>query len=351
MHDRPTVSPTTRVPWRSGRHSSAERVTPPERVIRALVAVVAAIVATNVTWHIAFSPTDFHFYYRGAYLWLHGVDPYAMRPRAAFRQPWPLWDRLFYPLPALLIIAPFTLLPMRLAQAAFIGCATGGLAWRLSRAAWWPLLVFCTPSFFMAAVLGQWSPWLTLAALAPTAGFLLAAKPTLGLACFAYSPSWRAVGGALVIGIVSLLLMPRWPVEWLDNLHTVAGHRPPISSPGGFLIVLALFRWRQPEARFLLAMACVPQLAFFADQVPLFLTARTRLEGTFYAVASTVVFVVWLLLTPTPVGDWYILLGCYWPALYMVLRRPNEGTIPAWLELRLAHWPTWLRGRPPLLCA
>jgi hypothetical protein len=320
---------------------------PPEKALRALVAVAVAAVAANVTWHIAFSPTDFHFYYRGGHLWLHGVDPYAMRPRAAFRQLWPLWDRLFYPLPALLIVAPFTILPMRLAQAAFIGAAAGGLAWCLSRTAWWPLLILCTPSLFMAAVFGQWSPWITLGGIAPTAGFLLAAKPTLGLACFAYRPSWRAAIGVAVITAVSLALMPRWPVEWLDNLHTVIGHRPPIALPGGFLIALAFLRWRQREARFLIAMACVPQLAFFADQVPLFLTTRTRPEGLFYAVASTVVFLVWLLLTPTPVGDWYILLGCYLPALYVVLRRPNEGAIPLWLERRLASWPAWLRGSAP----
>ena len=270
-----------------------------------------------------------------------------MRPRAAFRQPWPLWDRLFYPLPALLIVAPFTVLPLRLAHAAFIGAAAGGLSWRLSRWAWWPLLVFSTPSFFMAAVIGQWSPWLTLGAIMPTAGFLLAAKPTLGLACFAYRPSWRAVIGVALISAISLALMPHWPVEWLDNLHTVIGHRPPILLPGGFIIALALFRFRQPEARLLLAMACVPQLAFFADQVPLFLSARTRREGVFYAVTSTLVFLVWLLFTPTPVGDWYILLGCYAPALYIVLRRPNEGALPPWLERRLASWPMWLRGRAP----
>jgi len=57
------------------------------------------------------------------------------------------------------------------------------------------------------------------------------------------------------------------------------------------------------------------------------------------------VFLVWLWLTPTPVGDWYVLLGCYAPALYIVLRRPNEGPVPPWLERRVTRLPAWLRGR------
>jgi hypothetical protein len=35
----------------------------------------------------------------------------------------------------------------------------------------------------------------------------------------------------------------------------------------------------------------------------------------------------------------------YVPATIMVLLRPNEGAVPAWLERRIARWPSWLRGR------
>ena len=33
-------------------------------------------------------------------------------------------------------------------------------------------------------------------------------------------------------------------------------------------------------------------------------------------------------------------------ATAMVLRRPNEGFIPAWFEQRIVAWPAWLRGTP-----
>jgi hypothetical protein len=35
----------------------------------------------------------------------------------------------------------------------------------------------------------------------------------------------------------------------------------------------------------------------------------------------------------------------YLVALALVLRRPNEGTLPAWLESAAAVLPRWLRGR------
>jgi hypothetical protein len=45
-------------------------------------------------------------------------------------------------------------------------------------------------------------------------------------------------------------------------------------------------------------------------------------------------------------GKMYTLL-LYIPLTLMVLTRPNEGRIPAWLERRIARWPSWLRGMSP----
>jgi hypothetical protein len=201
----------------------------------------------------------------------------------------------------------------------------------------------------MAAMLGQWGPWLTLAALTPSLGFLFAAKPTLGLACYTYRPNWRAVWTGALLTAVSLVLLPRWPVEWLDNLHSVQNHPAPIATPLGFLLGLTVLRWRRREARFLLAMSCVPQLLFFSDQTPLFLVATTRREAVLFLLASTVAFAAWMqgILGPDSAGAFpgpYAMVGCYLPALYLILRRPNVGTIPSWMEQRIQGWPTWIRG-------
>ena len=324
---------------------------------RLALCVGVALAIAALTWFLAdpnFWIADFHFYWRAARLWADGVDPYAMRPQPAFRHLWPLIDRLFYPLPTLLIVAPFAALPVRIAQTLFVATASGALAWQLSRNARWPLLIFCTPSFFFAAMFGQWSPWLVLGALVPSMGFLLAAKPTLGLACFFYRPTWKAFVSGAAIMFLSLAIMPDWPWKWLENLHSVDRHLPPIVTQGGFVLGLAAVRWRQRESRFLLAMACVPQLGMWADQLPLFLVCRTRREAAFFVLASVAAFVGWFYPSVAGSGDLaysepYALLGCYGPALYLVLRRSNEGPVPALLERAVSRWPAWLRGRP--LCA
>jgi hypothetical protein len=311
------------------------QITPPVALsvtVRAsLCALIATLVALN-TWALAATgyQTDFQFYWTAARLWAQGIDPYAMRPRAEFLRLWPLKDPLFYPLPTLMLVGPFAwIAPVQLAQAVFMGAVSGLLAWRLSRDAWWPLLLFLSPSFLVASFLGQWSPWLVLGTLSPALGFLLFAKPTLGLACFLYRPSWRAVVGCAVSGLVSLALMPRWPVAWLDNLRSVDGHLPPIASPWGAVLLLALVRWRDPSARLLLAMACVPQLGFFADQLPLFLVARTKREALLFVgggLAAFAVYVTRVVTSPDPTWPGpYVALGCYLPALWIVLRRPSPA--------------------------
>ena len=325
-----------------------------QRIGRIMLVVTITAAAVWFTWIIAnpeLFATDFHYYWYASQAWMRGVDPYSIRPRAAWRPIWPLWDRLFYPLPALLVASPFTQMSLRAGHLAFVAASTVALAWQLSKKATWPLLIFATPSFAMAARLGQWSPLLTLAALVPSVGFLLTCKPTLGLACFCYRPTWRAIVSACAVLILSIAVMPSWPLEWLANLGEVRAHPAPIATAMGPLLALAVLRWRQREARLLLAMACVPQLLMFADQLPLFLVARTSREGWFYTLAGLIVAVIWVprhYLQPGIVAMTapYVLLGCYVPALWIVLRRPNEGRVPDWVERRVAGWPRWLRGQP-----
>jgi hypothetical protein len=304
-----------------------------EQIGRILLVVAIAVVAgwfTAITAQPKFVTTDFEYLWRGARLWSAGIDPYSMQPRAAWLHIWPLFDRLFYPLPALLVVGPFAAWSLATAQILFVGFASALLAWRLSRDALWPLLIFLTPSMWMAAFIGQWSPWLTLAMLVPSAGFLFACKPTLGLACFIYRPTWRAFVSGCAIMLVSLALMPSWPREWLTNLAYVQRHPPAIMTPGGWILALALLRWRQREARLLFAFACVPQLLFFADQLPLFLVARNRREALLYTLCGIVVGCIWaarhfMRYAAVQLTGPYVMLACYLPALWIVLRRPNSS--------------------------
>src|SRR4029079_7018721 len=94
------------------------------------------------------------------------------------------------------------------------------------------------------------------------------------------------VGGGVLLA-ATLLIQPSWPSEWLRNLHSMPPHPMPIQLPGGFLILLVLLRWRRPEARLMAAMACVPQLMYFADQLPLWLVPRTRRETMLLSALSS----------------------------------------------------------------
>lgn len=294
---------------------------------------------------------DFEFFWRASRLFAAGVNPYPLRPGDPG---WPLPDAWFYPGPALIVMWPLQGLMFPVAAGLFFGGGTAWLAWRLSKDGMWRLWVLGGPALIMAAMLGQWSPLITVGALIPAAGFLLACKPTLGLACFVYRPTWVAALSVALICMLSLVLLPTWPMEWLTNLrlvanHPTAEHPSPIVKPLGWVLVLALARWRQPEARLLFAMACVPQLLYFADQLPLGLVARKRGEAVALGWCGITSAVTWFVLLPdgapyVATAAPYVMVGMYLPALIVVLRRPNEGPVPVWLDAALARTKTRVRA-------
>jgi hypothetical protein len=107
-------------------------------------------------------------------------------------------------------------------------------------------------------------------------------------------------------------------------------------TPIGPVILLALLRWRRPEARLLVALAFVPQLLFWADQLPLFLIPRTRGETKALFLCTAAGFLIWYVqfwdnpayvLAAAP----YVLASAYIPCVIMVLRRPNEGELSGWI--------------------
>jgi hypothetical protein len=192
-------------------------------------------------------------------------------------------------------------------------------------------VIFVSAPYLMALRFGQWSPVLSLVALVPVAGWLATMKPNVGLAVLCYRPSWRAIIGCAVVGVLSLIVLPSWPVDWHANLSSLVGHPPPILTPVGPLLLLALLKWRRPETRLLLAMACVPQLLFFADQLPLFLIPQTRKEASALSACSLIGFFFWLSKLGTTehyvaAAASSVLWTTYVPCLVMILLRPNRGT-------------------------
>jgi hypothetical protein len=259
-------------------------------------------------------------------------------------------EPLFYPFPALFLLAPFALAPLRLGYALFAGASTGLLSAAILAKRPEHLPMLAGSAFIVAAGLGQWTPLVTATLLLPTLGFLAVVKPNVGLASVAADPSRvRILGGGAFL-VFSLAFQPSWPAEWLRNLRSMPGHPIPLLLPGGFLALLALLRWRRPEARLLVGMACVPQLLYFADQLPLWLVARTRRESMILSATSLVAWLFALQAFNRPGGnpafdsDSLVLAGVYIPALLIVLRHENAGAVPAFIERRVARWPAWIRG-------
>lgn len=93
---------------------------------------------------------------------------------------------------------------------------------------------------------------------------------------------------ALAVLGLSLAVDPVWPSRWLQALSGADHFRPLIARPGGFLVLLALLRFRDPDARLLLALALVPQTGMAYEALPAAVVARTRVQSAFLALTTHV---------------------------------------------------------------
>jgi hypothetical protein len=272
--------------------------------------------------------TDFDLLYYAATHLLAGENPY---PIVHQWYPYPL----FYPLPAVLVAVPFTILPVQIARAAFDICSGGLLAYALWRCRGpYALLALLSGAYLLAAKLGQTTPLLTAAALIPAAGFLLAVKPNLGLALFASRPSKTALLGLVLILALSLVILPSWPADWWSSLQRRNAHLiSPVIRPFGWLLLLAGLRWKTPEGRLLVVLSLVPQNSLPYDLVPLALIPRNPVQmgvfvaGSWLAVAALGSSLDLADLAAITGDIWLVILGAvYLPLLYFVLRLPRvEG--------------------------
>lgn len=294
---------------------------------------------------------DFAQFHYHAHAWLSGRDPYTggypiMRATRVVPEP------LFYPLPTVLAIAPFATLPIRYAGAAFIAISTAILAFALLRRNPDQLPLFLSAGFIVAAGLGQWTPLITATFLVPPVAWLAVLKPNVGLATTVANPTRIGIFGGGLLLAAALAIQPTWPREWIRNLHSMPAHPIPLLVPGGGLLLICLLRWRRPEARLVLAMACVPQLMYYADQLPLWLVPQTRRESMLLSSASLVMWSAQLITAsvqrrqPAFASSLFVLCGVYLPATVMILRRPNAGRMPAAIEIVARRLPVWLRGQP-----
>ncbi len=271
-------------------------------------------------------PRDFDQLVVAARAMLHGQSPYGIiGPGRAFEWRFPF----VYPLPSAIVALPIAWLPLALARACFVGLSVGAMVYAMPRALLIPLLV--SQPFVNALWNAQWSIAFTAALLLPSLGWLAVAKPQTGLVLLATHWRRRTLWLAVLAGVFGLvlatLLQQHWLSEWRATLAAAPVHRPPILRPGGFLLALSALRWRRPEGRLLLALACVPQTAMWYAALPLFLIPKTLAQGTLLAGLSQLGFLATAVLAVP--SDWagqeqlvglLMLFTLYLPALVMVLR-------------------------------
>jgi hypothetical protein len=312
-------------------------------VFAAVGAFLAAFVMLQQRYGTPLGGTDFDQVWVAAKAVLRGADPYATisgGDETGFVFP------LYYPLTAVFVGLPFSMLELPTARLAFVS-ATGALfGWAIGLHRPWLWPVFLGPPFLLIGRNAQWSALITAAMLLPGLGpFAAVGKPNLGVAMLAGARSASAakilVLGGLALVALSLAIRPDWPWRWYETLERAEHFSPLMLRPGGFLMLLALLRWWDPDARLLLALAAVPQTGLFYDILPACLVARTRYQAAIITVATQV----------SSQGIWYlgpghnfvevswktgilVLWGGLIPPLVIVLRRglrrPAAGDPTVW---------------------
>jgi hypothetical protein len=281
---------------------------------------------------------------RAAQLFLSGKDPYQLD--ATSQLPALFW-RFFYPLPSIVLGFPFVWLDPARAAIGFIVCSSWLFGYALTRDGFERVPIILSVSFLAAAQFAQSSPLILALALVPATRALSMLKPNIGLAVFAWRPAWRDILIATALFAIPLIFWPDWPRRWLVSVRSSPMHHAPVRIGVGMLGLLSVLRWRRPEARLLFAMTIIPHGLYFYDELPLWLIARTRREAITLSVASWLGWFAWNVTSAGPrVVDLQpsVVASLYIPALVMVLRRPNEGAMPALVEQAVSRTPTWIRG-------
>ena len=317
------------------------------------LAVLAAVISLVKSYDTPGYASDLDQLHYAARVLLAGHNTYAAIGPGLNGPNWH-WP-LYYPLTAVLMIAPLASLPIVVARAVFSAVSGATLAWALADGPVWRRAVFISGAWMFAVIAGQWAPLFLAAVFVPQLAWVAAAKPTSGLAAVAGATRWIGLVPAVAIGVLlvatSLTVMPSWPLEWWHATRGASHIRPLISSVLGIPLLAAATRWRRPEARLLLVLALVPQNPGIYETVLLFAIPTNGYQATYFVLASWAVAI--LAPAASSFADfaafadtmrWIVLVSMYLPALAMVLVRPNEGEVPAWLERALASSPSWLRG-------
>lgn len=231
-----------------------------------------------------------------------------------------------YPLPAALFALPFLHLRLEAAAAAFYGIGSFFLAFGLTRNSYVRLRAFAAYPFWAGVLTAQWSPLIAASSFFPLLLPATMAKPQVGLPVFLTFFTRRGLFFCVLLGALSLILLPQWPRLWLGQASYYDHFIPLLIFPGP-LLLFALSRYRCRDAWLLLLSALMPQRWFF-DSFTLWLIPKSRREFLFTIPLSWAAG-IWrwnhMPTSFTQVGR-VAVLCFYLPMLAIVLLRPAIPT-------------------------
>jgi hypothetical protein len=179
-----------------------------------------------------------------------------------------------YPLPAAFVALPFLRMPPEIAAGLFYGISSALLAFGLTRENYGRLRVFLAYPYWAGALTAQWSTIIAASAFFPALLPATMMKPQVGLPVFLTRLSRRGLLACVVVGALSLVVLPQWPRLWLGQTHYYEHFIPLLVFPGP-LLLLALLRYRDRDAWLLLLASLMPQRWFF-DGFILWLIPKSR---------------------------------------------------------------------------
>jgi hypothetical protein len=276
--------------------------------ISAAIGVASGLFCWFLLRHFHHGAADFQWSIRAARYALAGRNPYDT----------PLEQ---YPLTAALFALPFLRLPGEMAAGIFFGASSALLAFGISRQGYTRLLVFLAYPYWAALLTAQWSPLIMAAAFFPILLPVTMAKPQVGAPMALTHLSRRGIAACGIWILLSLILMPTWPMLWWKQLGYYEHFIPLLVLPGP-LLVLALVRYRDRDTWLLLLMAIMPQRWFF-DAFILWIIPKSRRELLATAALSWGAGIWRWYHIPasfTQVGRWAV-LWIYLPMLAVLLCR------------------------------
>lgn len=281
--------------------------------ISALIGLLAGWCCFFLMRHFHQDAADFRWALHLAHRLLAGQNPYD----TPYEQ---------YPLPAGLFALPLVALTPELAAGIFWGISSALLAFGLTRHGYTRLLIFLAYPYWAGILTAQWSPIIASSVLFPLLLPLTMAKPQVGLPIVLTRLSVRGLVACLLVGVASIIVMPKWPLAWRNQLGNYQHFIPLLVLPGPILL-LALFRYKHRDSWLLLLSALMPQRWFY-DSFILWLIPKSRRE-----VVWTVFFSwgagIWrwyhIPHSFQQVGRWTVILF-YVPMLVVLLQRSSQAT-------------------------